>query len=124
MTEMALTADHLVVIGRGKLLATGKVADFIEQTSGHHVHLVSPDADQLSTLLQQHGATVIAGEGGLDVTGMDAANVGVLASGAGLTLYELSTTQASLEDAFLELTRDHTEFRESKTATTPLVVTT
>jgi ABC-2 type transport system ATP-binding protein len=47
---------------------------------------------------------------------MDAANVGIVASGAGLTLYELGTTQASLEDAFLELTRDHTEFRVGETA--------
>jgi ABC-2 type transport system ATP-binding protein len=117
MTEMALTADHLVVIGRGKLLATGRVKDFIEQTSGHHVHLVSPDASKLGPLLEQHGATVTpATDGSLDVAGMDAANVGIVASGSGLTLYELGTTQASLEDAFLELTRDHTEFRVGETA--------
>ena len=112
MTEMALTADHLVVIGRGKLLATGSVAEFIERTSGHHVHVVSPDASALVSLLEQKGATVIhADDGALDVTGMDAENVGIITASAGFTLYELTTTQASLEDAFLELTRDHTEFR-------------
>jgi ABC-2 type transport system ATP-binding protein len=112
MSEMALTADQLIVIGRGRLLAAGRVADFIEQTSGHRVRVLASDAAILATLLRHKGATVtVDGNEGLTVTGLDARDVGIVAAGADLTLYELSTERASLEDAFLELTRDHTEFR-------------
>jgi len=111
MSEMALTADHLI-IGRGRLLATGTVADFIERSEGHHVHAQSPDADVLLGLLRQKGATVTAdGPGSLSITGMESRDVGIIAAQAGLTLYELATQRASLEDAFMELTHEHGEFR-------------
>lgn len=112
MTEMALTADHLIVIGRGRLLATGSVADFIEQRSGHHVHAVTPEADALTLVLRDKGAIVTPdGTDGLSITGLECRDVGILAAGAGLTLYELSTQRASLEDAFMELTQEHADFR-------------
>jgi ABC-2 type transport system ATP-binding protein len=112
MSEMALTADHLIIIGRGRLLATGRVADFIEGSSGHHVQVVTPDAPALSDVLRQKGATVVLdGPAGLSVSGMECRDVGILAAAAGLTLYELSTQRASLEDAFMELTREHADFR-------------
>lgn len=112
MSEMALTADHLIVIGRGRLLATGAVADFIERASGHHVRAVTPDATALSGLVRDKGATVTAdGPDGLSIRGLESRDVGILAAGAGLTLYELSTQRASLEDAFMELTHEHSEFR-------------
>jgi ABC-2 type transport system ATP-binding protein len=112
MSEMALTADQLIVIGRGRLLATGLVADFIERTSGHRVRVLASDATTLAELLRHKGAVVTPeGREGLTVTGMEARDVGIVAAGADLTLYELSTEHASLEDAFMELTREHTEFR-------------
>ena len=112
MSEMALTADHLIVIGRGRLLATGTVADFIDATSGHHVHATTPDADALGDLLRGKGATVTPdGPEGLSITGMESRDVGIAAAGAGLTLYELSTQRASLEDAFMELTHEHAEYK-------------
>jgi len=111
MSEMALTADHLIIIGRGRLLATGSVAEFIDTTSGHHVHALTPDAAALGELLRGKGATVTPdGSQGLSITGIESREVGIAAAGAGLTLYELSTQHASLEDAFMELTHEHADF--------------
>jgi ABC-2 type transport system ATP-binding protein len=111
MSEMALTADHLIIIGRGRLLATGSVASFIDATSGHHVHALTPDAGALGDLLRGKGATVTPdGSEGLSIAGMESRDVGIVAAGAGLTLYELSTERASLEDAFMELTHEHADF--------------
>ncbi len=112
MTEMALTADHLIIIGRGRLLSSGPVADFIERSAGHHVKVVTPDADALAVLLRDKGAVVtVDGTEELSVHGLESRDVGILASGAGLTLYELSTQRASLEDAFMELTHEHAEYQ-------------
>ena len=117
MSEMALTADHLIIIGRGRLLATGTVAEFIERSEGHHVHAQSPDAGALLGLLRQKGASVTAdGPEGLSITGMESRDVGIIAARAGLTLYELATQHASLEDAFMELTHEHGEFRAATPA--------
>lgn len=111
MSEMALTADHLIVVGRGALLATGSVADFIERSGGHHVRVLTPDSDELTALLLDKGATVTQDRTeGLSVTGMECRDVGIVAATAGLTLYELSTQRASLEDAFLELTHERSDF--------------
>jgi ABC-2 type transport system ATP-binding protein len=112
MSEMALTADHLIVIGRGSLLATGSVADFIERSAGHHVRVQTPDGAELTTLLEAKGAKVAAdGPGSLAVTGLECRGVGIVAAAAGITLYELSIQRASLEDAFLELTHAQSDFR-------------
>ena len=112
MSEMALTADHLIVIGRGRLLSSGRVADFIERSGGHHVRVVTPDADALAVLLRDKGATVVVDDPQeMSVQGLESRDVGILAAGAGLTLYELSTQRASLEDAFMELTHEHAEYR-------------
>lgn len=119
MSEMALTADHLVMIGRGRLLATGRVADFIERATGHHVRAVTPDAAALADLLRGKAATVAAdGLDGLRIDGMESRDVGILAA-AGLTLYELSTQRASLEDAFIELTHEHSDFRAATASPEP-----
>ncbi len=112
MTEMSLTADHLIIIGRGRLLSSGSVADFIEQSAGHHVKVVTPDADALVVLLRDKGAVVtVDAPQELSVQGLESRDVGILAAGAGLTLYELSTEHASLEDAFMDVTRAHAEYR-------------
>ena len=118
MSEMALSADHLIVIGRGRLLATGTVADFIERSAGHHVRAVSNDPTALTNILRDKGATVATdGPEGLSVTGLEARDVGILAAAGGLTLYELSTQRASLEDAFMDLTHEHADFRADQTTT-------
>jgi len=120
MTEMALTADHLIVVGRGRLLSSGPMAEFIERSGGHHVKVVTPDAEALGTLLRDKGATVVAdGPQDLSVQGLESRDVGILAAGAGLTLYELSTQRASLEDAFMELTHEHAEYRGTTEAAAP-----
>jgi len=112
VTEMALTADHLVVIGKGRLLATGSVPDFIERSARHHVHALTNSAAVLAQLLPGNGARVTAdGAEGLSVQGVESRDIGIVTATSGLTLCELSTEQASLEDAFMELTRDHAEFR-------------
>lgn len=77
MSEMALTADHLVAIGRGRLLETGRVADFIERATGHHVRAVTPDAAALADLLRGKAATVAAdGLDGLRIDGMESRDAG------------------------------------------------
>ncbi len=105
MSEMALTATDLVVIGRGRLIAQTSVTDFIESNTVATVLVRSPGADALAALLRGAGAGVECGDGGeLLVTGFDAARIGELAHGAGIAVHELSPRQASLEDVFMELT--------------------
>ncbi len=112
MNEMALTADHLIVVGRGRLISDVSVADFIAAASANSVRVRSPQAGQLRSLLLGHGATVSSSETGeLDVTGLTSDQIGRTAADAGLTLYELSPVQASLEEAFMELTKDAVEYR-------------
>jgi len=111
MSEMALTADHLIVIGRGRLLSTGSVAEFIGRSSAHHIRALTPERDRLARLLRENGATVEdVGPEELAIEAMACRDVGILAAGAGLTLYELSP-QASLEDAFMEATHEQSEYR-------------
>ena len=118
MSETALTADSLVIIGRGQLLATGSVADFIETSSGHHVHALTSDQAALSELVRAKGAKVTPdGSEGLSITGLEARDVGILAAASGLTLYELSTQRASLEDAFMELTHEQADYKAPRRAT-------
>jgi ABC-2 type transport system ATP-binding protein len=118
MNEMALTADYLIVVGQGRLIASGSVSDVIRQGSASHVRVVSPQADQLRTLVEARGGRVeLDGAEGFAVTGLECRDVGVLAAGAGLILYELSPQQGSLEEAFMEMTRDRAEFLGS--AVTP-----
>jgi ABC-2 type transport system ATP-binding protein len=118
MSEMALTADHLIVIGRGRLMAESSVADFIERSSHNNVRVRSPQRERLAQLLIDDGATVETDhEGVLTVTGADEAAIGELAAAHGVTLHELSPQSASLEDAFMELTRDSVDFHGSDAVT-------
>jgi ABC-2 type transport system ATP-binding protein len=111
MSEMALTADHLIVIGRGRLLADMPMADFIAQASSAVVRVRSPHATRLRELLLGNGVTVSSdGPGVLEVSGLTTDAIGDRAAVEGLTLHELSSRQASLEDAFMELTRDALEY--------------
>lgn len=111
MAEMALTADHLVVIGKGKLIAETSVAEFVARSSRQSVKVRTPKPHQLSDALVNAGGSVIADpDGSLNVTALSAAEVGDLAASISVALHEL-TPVASLEDAFMELTDEAVEFR-------------
>ena len=110
MSEMALTADHLVVIGRGRLLADVGVKEFLSQASDAPVRVVSPDAERLADLLRRQDLGVETVDGALRVTGGTSAQVGDLAAAEGLRLHELVQERASLEEAFMEMTHDSVQY--------------
>jgi ABC-2 type transport system ATP-binding protein len=117
ISEMSLTADRLVVIGRGRLIAETSVADFIARSGGGAVKLITPDAATFTSALNDVGARVDPGDGGsLTVEGLTAPQIGDLASRQGLRVHELVPITASLEDAFMELTQHEVEFRPSTMA--------
>jgi ABC-2 type transport system ATP-binding protein len=117
ISEMALTADRLVVIGRGRLIAETSVADFVARSGGGAVKLLTPDATLFASALTAAGATVRPGDGGsLTVEGLTAPGIGDLAARDGLRVHELTPITASLEDAFMELTQDDVEYRPSMMA--------
>jgi len=127
MSEMALTADHLLVIGKGRLIADTSVDEFVRSSSRQSVHVRSPQAAELAARCREAGATVRAGDTSraaagagpdagtipnvIEITGMDSAEVGKLAAAHGITLFELIPVQASLEEAFMELTRESVEYQ-------------
>ncbi|MEU6511402.1 ATP-binding cassette domain-containing protein [Streptomyces sp. NPDC046942] len=111
MSEMALTADHLVVIGQGRLLADTSMAEFIRQNSRSYVRIRSPQREELLDMLHEAGITVVeAGGGALEVDGGKAEQIGELAARHGIVLHELSIQQASLEEAFMRLTAETVEY--------------
>jgi ABC-2 type transport system ATP-binding protein len=111
MSEMALTADHVVVIGRGRLIADAPVHDLIAQAAGGALRLVTPDATLFHDLLVDANAIVrIEPDGAFRITGMTTEQVGELARDHRLAIYELVVERASLEEAFMELTRDSLEY--------------
>jgi ABC-2 type transport system ATP-binding protein len=118
MSEMALTADHLLVIGKGKLIADTSVDEFVRSSSQQSVHVRSPQAAELAARCREAGATVQAGADAdvIDITGMDSAEVGRLAAAHGIALSELIPVRASLEEAFMELTRDSVEYQATGVA--------
>jgi ABC-2 type transport system ATP-binding protein len=112
MSEMALTADHLIIIGRGRLLADTPTARFTEASTRGDVLVESPRADDLAGLLAGGGAAVTpTGDGGLAVTGMDAPAIGDLAASRGIAVHQLVSRQASLEQAYMDLTGGSAEYR-------------
>jgi ABC-2 type transport system ATP-binding protein len=114
IAEMALTADRLVVIGRGRLIAETTVADFVARSGGAAVKLITPDVAAFTSALKAAGATIGQGEdGALAVEGLSAADIGDLAARDGLRIHGLAPITASLEDAFMELTQDEVEYRAS-----------
>ena len=111
MSEMENTADHLIVIGRGKLIADCTMKEFVAQASGASVRVRTPSADQLIRAVSAKGATVGTGDDeSIEVRGMSAEQIGDLAFSEGIRLHELATVRASLEEAFMELTADSVEF--------------
>lgn len=129
MSEMAVTADHVIVIGKGRLLRDQSMADFIGEASVQSVRVVSPEHERLTEKLRNRRATVTtvsaqpqddASVGSADerrglsltVTGLTSREIGTLAAQAGITLWELAPHAGSLEDAYLALTRESLDFQD------------
>jgi ABC-2 type transport system ATP-binding protein len=116
MSEMALTAQHLIVIGRGRLIADTGMEEFIASAAPSLVRVRSTDPAALAALLRSRDVAVSGvDDGALAVSGLSTDQVGRLAGAAGITLLELTAQQASLEEAFMDLTRDAVEFRAPAT---------
>jgi ABC-2 type transport system ATP-binding protein len=118
MSEMAQTAEQVIVIGRGRLLADTSVQELVRRGAGGRVRVRSPEGERLAGLLRADGAVVQhGGDGALLVAGVDPATVGELAARHGIALHELVAQRASLEEAFLDLTRDAIDYRQQRRAT-------
>jgi ABC-2 type transport system ATP-binding protein len=116
MSEMAMTAQHLIVIGRGRLIADTSMEAFIASAAPAVVRVRSTDPAALASLLRARELAVSeTGDGALAVPGLTTDQVGRLAGAAGITLLELTAQQPSLEEAFVDLTRDAVEFRAPTT---------
>jgi ABC-2 type transport system ATP-binding protein len=115
MSEVALTADHLIVIGRGRLIADASVEEVVRRASGNVVRVRSPQATRLHQLLVGPDVSVTTAEPGLlEVAGLSAQQIGDAAAANGIALHELTPLEASLEQAFMELTREELEVEASK----------
>lgn len=112
MAEMTLTADHLIVIGKGRLLADCSTAEFIAHNSETTINVRSPELERLAAMLEQDGAHIQTVNGSLRVINTDAARVGDIAADAGIRLHELTTQTSSLEEAFLKMTRGSVEYTQ------------
>ncbi|MFC9626206.1 ABC transporter ATP-binding protein [Streptomyces sp. NPDC056930] len=112
MSEMALTAERLIVIGKGRLLADSSMDEFVRSAGGKGVKVVTDDADRLQDLLAIPGITVTPGSGAgqLFVEGLDSRHIGHVAAAHDIALVELTPRESSLEEAFMELTRTSTEY--------------
>jgi ABC-2 type transport system ATP-binding protein len=116
MTEMALTAQHLIVIGRGRLIADSGVEEFIAAAAPSLVRVRSTAPDALAALLRSQGAELSRDQdGALTVSGLTTDQIGTVAGSAGITLLELADQPASLEEAYMDITRDAVEFRAPTT---------
>jgi ABC-2 type transport system ATP-binding protein len=117
MSEMALTADRLVIIGRGRLIAQTTVAELLAEGSGNHVRVRAVRAAELAAaLIERGGAVVTEPDGALRVTGVDADEIGEIARARGFGLAELAVQQMSLEQRYMELTHDAVEYSAADTA--------
>ncbi|MEP6976892.1 MAG: ATP-binding cassette domain-containing protein [Thermoleophilia bacterium] len=120
MSETAVTADRLIIIGRGRLIAQTTVEEFLKSGTGNFVRVRSPQSDALRTLLKAQGADVKRqADDTLRVTGVTCEAVGELARASGVTLQELSAHQVSLEQRYMELTRDSVDYGTVEGALAP-----
>jgi ABC-2 type transport system ATP-binding protein len=111
MSEMAQTADHVIVLGKGRILADAPIADILSAAAGKHVKVRSPQAQLLADQLAAPEVVVThSPDGSLEISGLVAAQIGDAAARAGIVLHELTPVEASLEDAYLELTQDTVEY--------------
>lgn len=112
MSEMSLTADHIIVLGRGRVIADAPVADIISAATRSTVRVRSPHSAHLATLFAQPDVTVTNIEHDvLEIAGVTASEIGDQAARAGIVLHELTPVSASLEEAYMELTQDEVEYR-------------
>jgi ABC-2 type transport system ATP-binding protein len=118
MNEMALTAQHLIVIGRGRLIADTGVQEFVARAARDVVRVRTTAPDALEMALRAPGVDVTRDQDLLTVSGLCSDQIGITASATGITLLELAPQPASLEEAFLDLTSDAVEFRASTTDAT------
>ena len=117
MSEMALTAEHLVVIGRGRILADCSTSEFIADHAASFVRVRSPQPGEVADVLRRQGLDVVVHEDDeLRVQGLDAPAIGELVGKHGLFLHELTLVRSSLEDAFMTLTADSVEYAATATA--------
>jgi ABC-2 type transport system ATP-binding protein len=117
MSETALIADHLVIVGRGRLLADTSVPDLLAQTAGGGVKVGTSEAGRLRSLLSAPGVNITSTAADeLLITGADARAVGIVAAEHGIPLHELSSSEASLEEAFMNLTRESVEYASATEA--------
>lgn len=113
MSELEHTADHVLVIGRGRLLADTSLDDLITNGAGAHVRVTSPRVDDLIPLLEQNGAIATRqGDQAMQVVGLTSDRIGDLAAETGIALHELTPQRASLESVFMDLTGDSVEYRD------------
>ncbi|MFE4696670.1 ATP-binding cassette domain-containing protein [Streptomyces sp. NPDC056738] len=121
MSEMALVADHLIVVGRGRLLADTTVRELVQQAGGDTVTVASDQASRLRDVLAGPGVEITgtAGSEELLVTGLSARAIGLKAAEHGIALFQLSSRTVSLEEAFMDLTRDAVEYHASATVEAP-----
>lgn len=111
MSEMALTADHVIVVGKGRLLRDQPMSEFISAASAPVIRVRSPQLDALRPVLAAAGATITSANGdAVEVTGISQEQVGTVAAKAGVILFELSPQTASLEEAYMALTEDSLDF--------------
>ncbi len=111
MSEMAVTAVHVIVVGRGRLIADVSMADFVRSASSSAVRVRSPEGTRLAELLAGPDVTVAADDdGALRVTGRSPASIGDVARDHSISIHELATENASLEEAFMEMTADAVEY--------------
>lgn len=111
ISEIALTADHVIVLGRGRVLADAPIAELAELGGSGRVQIRTPQAARLAESLRGLGATITSGTGMLAVEGISAARIGVIAAESGIPLSELRTEQNSLEDGYRALTESAIEYR-------------
>jgi ABC-2 type transport system ATP-binding protein len=112
ISEMALIAEHFVIIGRGRLIADVTMSELMAMASARSVHVRTPHAETLRELLAAANVTIASSEAGtLSVTGISSEAIGTVAASAGIALYELTPTQPSLEHIFMELTHDSVQYR-------------
>jgi ABC-2 type transport system ATP-binding protein len=112
MSEMAQTADHIIVLGRGRILADAPVQEILDGATQSSVRVRSPQIDALARAIQGADVSITGLESGLvEVNGLSAAQIGEAAAQFGIVLHELSPINASLEQAYLALTQDEVEYR-------------
>ncbi|QYF74423.1 ABC transporter ATP-binding protein [Cryobacterium sp. PAMC25264] len=116
MSEMAQTADHIIVLGRGRVVADAPVGDILARAGGDIVRVRSPEAVRLTAILTTEGGAMTSAEPDLlSVAGISARRIAELAAGSGIAVYELTPIAGSLEDAYMSLTRSEVEYQTTQT---------